>query len=186
MSALPPLLSGFFGTMGLAFIIGLELHAYRRRGEGALEPQAQGFGTTRTITLIAALGFALWVIAPVTPFCVGLGVLGLALMLDYRKRVKPGDTSLVPSDDRADLLYAGAADAYRAPGGDRGADRADPAGIGRAGEDPPLLRRLPDRGRRDAGEIPDPGRADLSRCCRRPSCLICPASPGRRSGWRCW
>ncbi len=97
MISLPPLLSGFLGTVGLAFIIGLELHAYRRRGEGALPPEAQGFGTTRTVTLIAALGFVLWVIAPITPFCVGLGVLGLALMLDYRKRVKAGDSSLVPT-----------------------------------------------------------------------------------------
>ncbi len=97
MTLLPPLLSGFLGTMGLAFIIGLELHAYRRRDEAALELQAQGFGTTRTVTLIAALGFVLWVIAPVTPFCVGLGVLGLALLLDYRKRVKAGDSSLVPT-----------------------------------------------------------------------------------------
>ncbi|MGE4483118.1 MgtC/SapB family protein [Acidocella sp.] len=97
MIALPPLLAGFLGTVGLAFIIGLELHAYRRRGEAALEPRAQGFGTTRTITLIASLGFVLWVIAPVTPFCVGLGVLGLALMLDYRKRVRAGDASLVPT-----------------------------------------------------------------------------------------
>lgn len=97
MSFLPPELSGFLGTAGLGFIIGLELHAYRRRGEDALEPQAEGFGTTRTITLIAALGFVLWVIAPVAPFCVGLGVLGLALLLDYRKRVKAGDSSLVPS-----------------------------------------------------------------------------------------
>ncbi len=94
---IPPVLSGFLGTVGLAFIIGLELHAYRRRGETALEPQAQGFGTTRTVTLIAALGFVLWVIAPITPFCVGLAVLGVALMLDYRKRVKAGDTSLVPT-----------------------------------------------------------------------------------------
>ena len=97
MTMLPPLLSGFLGTAGLSFIIGLELHAYRRRGERVLEPEAEGFGTTRTITLIAALGFVLWVIAPVTPFCVGLGVLGLALLLDYRKRVKAGDSSLVPS-----------------------------------------------------------------------------------------
>ncbi|MDE2240617.1 MAG: DUF4010 domain-containing protein, partial [Rhodospirillales bacterium] len=97
MTTLPPLLSGFLGTVGLALIIGLELHAYRRRGKGPLPPEAQGFGTTRTSTLIAALGFVLWVIAPVTPFCVGLGVLGLALMLDYRKRIKAGDTSLVPT-----------------------------------------------------------------------------------------
>jgi len=30
MTALPPLLAGFLGTIALALIIGLELHAYRR------------------------------------------------------------------------------------------------------------------------------------------------------------
>ena len=93
----PPLLTGFLGTVGLAFIIGLELHAYRRRDTGALLPEALGFGTTRTVTLLAALGFILWSIAPVVPFCVGLGVLGLMLLLDYRKRLKGGDTSLLPT-----------------------------------------------------------------------------------------
>lgn len=91
------LLALFFGTVGVGFITGLELHAYRRRGTAPLDPQTLGFGTTRTITLISALGFLLWIIAPVTPFCVGLGVLGLALLLDYRKHIKNGDSSLLPS-----------------------------------------------------------------------------------------
>lgn len=95
---LPPyLLTIFFGTVGVGFIIGLELHAYRRRGAVAINPQTLGFGTTRTITLISALGFVLWVIAPVVPFCVGLGILGLALLLDYRRHIKDGDSSLLPS-----------------------------------------------------------------------------------------
>lgn len=97
MSLPPYLLTAFLGTVGISFIIGLELHAYRRRGETPIDPQMLGFGTTRTITLISALGFALWIIAPMVPFCVGLGVLGLSLLLDYRKHIKHGDSSLLPS-----------------------------------------------------------------------------------------
>lgn len=97
MNFIPHLLLGFLSTVGVGFIIGLELHAYKRRDDGPLDPKTQGFGTTRTITLIAALGFVLWVIAPVVPFCVGLGVLGLGLLLDYRKRLKTGDNALLPS-----------------------------------------------------------------------------------------
>lgn len=91
------LLIAFCATVGVSFIIGLELHAYRRRGTAPLDPQTLGFGTTRTITLISALGFVLWIIAPVVPFCVGMGLLGLSLLLDYRKHIKNGDSSLLPS-----------------------------------------------------------------------------------------
>ena len=49
-SFIPPLLGAFLGTIALAFLIGLELHAYRRRGNGLEVPVALGFGTTRTIT----------------------------------------------------------------------------------------------------------------------------------------
>jgi uncharacterized membrane protein (DUF4010 family) len=98
MSALLPApLGAFLGTIGLAFIIGLELHAYRRRDTANLTPEAMGFGTTRTVTLLAALGFALWIIAPVVPFIVGLGAMSLFLLLDYRKRIKTGDSSLLPT-----------------------------------------------------------------------------------------
>ncbi len=98
MSAyIPPLLSGFLATVALAFLIGLELHAYRRRGEGLAAPVALGFGTTRTITLLAALGYALWVVAPVVPFCAGLAVAGGLLMLEYWKRVQAGDPALLPT-----------------------------------------------------------------------------------------
>jgi uncharacterized membrane protein (DUF4010 family) len=90
---LPPLLAGFLGTIGLAVIIGLELHAYRRRAEAA----ALGFGTTRTITLIAAAGFVLWSIAPVLPFCVGFLILGGFLILDGYNRAAVGRTSLLPA-----------------------------------------------------------------------------------------
>ncbi|WP_297490982.1 DUF4010 domain-containing protein [Acidocella sp.] len=94
---LPAPLAAFLGTIGLAFIIGLELHAYRRRGSANLAPEALGFGTTRTVTLLAALGFVLWIIAPILPFAIGLGGLSLFLLLDYRKRMKSGDSSLLPS-----------------------------------------------------------------------------------------
>ena len=46
---LPTPLGAFLGTIGLAFIIGLELHAYRRRDNASLAPEALGFGTTRTV-----------------------------------------------------------------------------------------------------------------------------------------
>jgi len=93
---LPAPLGAFLGTIGLAFIIGLELHAYRRRDSANLTPEALGFGTTRTVTLLAALGFALWIIGPI-PFAIGLGAMNLFLLVDYRKRVKSGDSSLLPT-----------------------------------------------------------------------------------------
>jgi uncharacterized membrane protein (DUF4010 family) len=94
---LPAPLGAFLGTIGLAFIIGLELHAYRRRDTANLTPEALGFGTTRTVTLLSALGFALWIIAPVVPFIVGFGAMSLFLLFDYRKRIKTGDSSLLPT-----------------------------------------------------------------------------------------
>ncbi len=98
MSALlPSPLGAFIGTVALAFIIGLELHAYRRRDNASITAEMLGFGTTRTLTLLAALGFVLWSIAPITPFCIGLGALSLFLLLDYRKRLKSGDASLLPA-----------------------------------------------------------------------------------------
>jgi len=96
-SLIPPVLAGFLGTIMLALLIGLELHAYRRRSDGTNLLIALGFGTTRTITLIAAFGFVLWTIAPVLPFCIGFGVIGLLLALDYNKRLHDGDASLLAS-----------------------------------------------------------------------------------------
>lgn len=94
---LPAPLGPFLATIALAFIIGLELHAYRRRGSSNLPPEALGFGTTRTITLLSVLGFALWIIAPIVPFAIGLGGISLFLLFDYRKRLKAADSSLLPS-----------------------------------------------------------------------------------------
>jgi len=95
-AAIPALLLGFVETVALAVIIGLELHAYRRRDHGAGQIEL-GFGTTRTIALIAALGFVLWSIAPVVPFCAGLLVVSLFLGGAYWKRIQGGDASLISS-----------------------------------------------------------------------------------------
>lgn len=98
MSAyIPPQLANFIATIALAFIIGLELHAYRRRDAGKLVQIPLGFGSTRTLTLISAFGFILWTIAPVIPFCVGLIALALLLALDYQKKLGNGDASLLVS-----------------------------------------------------------------------------------------
>ncbi len=94
---IPPLLGGFLGTVALAFIIGLELHAYRRRDHGSSVPTDLGFGTTRTITIISASGFVLWSLAPVIPFCAGLITVTVLLALDYQKRLASGDASLLVS-----------------------------------------------------------------------------------------
>jgi hypothetical protein len=94
-SFIPPLLAGFLGTVALAFIIGLELHAYRRRNTESAAAEL-GFGTTRTIALIAALGFVLWALS-LFAFCVGLAVLGALLLLDYSKRLAAGDAALLPA-----------------------------------------------------------------------------------------
>lgn len=98
MSAyIPPPLANFIATIALAFIIGLELHAYRRRDAGKLVQIPLGFGSTRTLTLIAAFGFILWTISPVIPFCVGLIGLAVLLALDYQRKLGNGDASLLVS-----------------------------------------------------------------------------------------
>jgi uncharacterized membrane protein (DUF4010 family) len=87
---IPSDLLAFAATIALGAVIGLELHSYRR-GQGT----ELGFGTTRTITLIATAGFVLWRLGPV-PYAVGLaGILAL-LGLAYRARL-PGEASLLPT-----------------------------------------------------------------------------------------
>ena len=51
----PPLLTQFIITVLLSFIIGLELHSYRRAND-----QDLGYGTTRTFALIGVLGYVLY------------------------------------------------------------------------------------------------------------------------------
>ncbi|MGA7802730.1 MAG: DUF4010 domain-containing protein [Gammaproteobacteria bacterium] len=55
LQVVPPLLTQFVLTAAFSFVIGLELHGYRRANRPDL-----GFGTTRTFTLIGILGFVLY------------------------------------------------------------------------------------------------------------------------------
>ncbi|MGC8470503.1 MAG: MgtC/SapB family protein, partial [Acetobacteraceae bacterium] len=92
--ALPPAFLAFAATAGLSFVIGLELHSYRR-GAGA----GLGFGTTRTLTLVGVAGFAAWRLAARQPlaFPVALAALALWLALEYRARIARGEESLLPT-----------------------------------------------------------------------------------------
>ena len=80
--ALPPVLISFLATTLLAFVVGLELHSYRR---AANEPLA--FGTTRTLTLIATLGFIFYHLGGWQPYMAGLLVIGAWLGLFYWHRL---------------------------------------------------------------------------------------------------
>lgn len=86
IEALPPLLLQCAATVVLSFVLGLELHSYRRsQGEGI------GFGTTRTLTLVGTVGFVLWQLDGVTVrglYLGGLGALALWLALDLARRLK--------------------------------------------------------------------------------------------------
>ncbi len=88
--ALPPLLISFIATTLLAFVVGLELHSYRRAAGESL-----GFGTTRTLTLIATLGFGLFHLGGWPPYVAGLVVIGLWLGIVYWHRVAKGNEHLL-------------------------------------------------------------------------------------------
>lgn len=76
-ATLPPLVVPCLVTLVLSFILGLELHGYRRA-----QKQALGFGTTRTLSLLGLLGFVLWQLDPQPPHLLyGLGLLGVAVWL---------------------------------------------------------------------------------------------------------
>lgn len=78
-------------TIGLAFLLGLELHRYLR-AEGA----GLGFGTARTLTLIGATGYLLNLVGPEgISFVVGLAALALWLALYYRERLRGGEGGLL-------------------------------------------------------------------------------------------
>ncbi len=89
----PPLLFAFVATVLFGFVIGLEVHSYRRA-----QNQDLGFGTTRTLTLLAVLGFALAALDPTLElFAVGLLALAILLALQYYDRLKAGEQSLLPA-----------------------------------------------------------------------------------------
>ncbi len=91
-SAIPELLVSFSMTLLFCFILGLELHAFRREnGEKDL-----GFGTTRTLTLSGIMGYALLLLDPSGKFLVaGFLVLGGFLGISYLKRQNE-NPSLIP------------------------------------------------------------------------------------------
>ncbi|MFQ5538553.1 MAG: MgtC/SapB family protein [Gemmatimonadota bacterium] len=89
----PPVLMAFVWTALFSFLIGLEVHSYLRAGGKDL-----GFGTTRTYTLIAVLGFALAALdESLRLYAVGLAVLGVFLSVDYWSRQRSGERSLLPN-----------------------------------------------------------------------------------------
>ena len=87
---LPPLLLQFLVTIVAAFVLGLELHQMRRTGLHPEQGTNLGFGTTRTLTLTAVVGFALFHIGALPAFLAGLGVLALWLSIEYWYRLHTG------------------------------------------------------------------------------------------------
>jgi len=90
ITAVPPLLVAFVVTVLFSFVLGLELHSYRR-----VSGRDLGFGTTRTLTLIGATGFALDALGGVTADVVGLVILGLWLTLFYGFQLREGREHLL-------------------------------------------------------------------------------------------
>ena len=92
-SEIPPLFVSFFATVLLGFVVGLEVHSYRRANDKDL-----GFGTTRTMTLLALSGFVLAVLDPTLRlFGTGYAILGILLGLKYWNSLSHDEYSLLPS-----------------------------------------------------------------------------------------
>ena len=94
--AVPALLLQFGATTVLSFVLGLELHSYRRA-----QDEGVGFGTTRTLTLIGAAGFVLWLLDGSQPRGLYLGGLlalaaWLAVDLARGERAGTGGGALLP------------------------------------------------------------------------------------------
>ncbi len=90
---IPPLFEAFVVTVLFSFVIGLEVHSYRRASN-----QDLGFGTTRTLTLLAVMGFVLTALDPqLWLFMAGMLVVALLLMLQYWHRLAAGEQSLLPT-----------------------------------------------------------------------------------------
>ena len=87
----PVLLKQFVMTTALSFIVGLELHSYRRANN-----QDLGFGTTRTFSLLGVLGFVLFLVDDqLWAWLFGLLGLFVFLALYYYKRSGEGVLSLM-------------------------------------------------------------------------------------------
>jgi hypothetical protein len=93
IDTLPPALSAFVLTALFGFVIGLEMHSYRRAADKDL-----GFGTTRTLTLLAVLGYVLALLDPgLGLFAAGLIAVSVFLGLHYWGRMRGGEQSLLPA-----------------------------------------------------------------------------------------
>lgn len=91
LSNFPPLLIQFIITAIFSFIIGLELHSYRRSNE-----QDLGFGTTRTFTLIGVLGFVLYMLDEhLLVYIAGFFALIILLAIYYARRASENIYSLL-------------------------------------------------------------------------------------------
>lgn len=93
INSVPTLLTAFVATTLISFVLGLELHSYRRA-----VGQELGFGTTRTLTLLGILGFVLWALEKSRfLYGVGLALVGILLGIYYWHRVRAGSLSLLSS-----------------------------------------------------------------------------------------
>jgi len=91
IAIVPVLLKQFVMTTALSFIVGLELHSYRRANN-----QDLGFGTTRTFTLLGVLGFVLFLLDDqLWAWLFGLMGLFVFLAIYYFKRSADGVLSLM-------------------------------------------------------------------------------------------
>ncbi len=89
----PPQTSAFLATVLIGFVIGLEVHSYRRAHQLDL-----GFGTTRTITLLSMLGFVLTLLDPgLRLFAVGYVTLTALLTIHYHFLLHKEQQSLLPA-----------------------------------------------------------------------------------------
>ncbi|WP_448507448.1 MgtC/SapB family protein [Immundisolibacter sp.] len=103
-NALPPLLLQFAATVVLSFVLGLELHSYRRAQDEGI-----GFGTTRTLTLIGAAGFVLWLLDGPQPrglYLAGLAALAAWLTVDLARGARLGGALAAGCDASGALLPA--------------------------------------------------------------------------------
>ncbi len=93
LAELSPLLTAFFATVLLGFVLGLEVHRYRRTNHSDL-----GFGSTRTITLLALSGFVLAAIDPgLRLFVAGYIIVGILSAVYYWSRLQHNEQTLLPA-----------------------------------------------------------------------------------------
>lgn len=108
-SILPPLFLTFILTVLFSFVIGLELHSYRRTNEEDL-----GFGTTRTLTLSGIAGFVFSILDPSGMlYIAGFLALSAFLLVHYRSRQEKNPSLIPPM--MAILTYAMGPIALREP-----------------------------------------------------------------------